>query len=78
VALAALLPGFSALDEYLPLLSREKGAPTQAVPLLYAITALAMAGGSALAALPSHPPTSDQPGCLLCSPVRTGLLGCLL
>lgn len=49
VAVAALLPGFSALDEYLPLLAREKGAPTAAVPLLFALTALAMAGGSALA-----------------------------
>lgn len=46
---AALVPGFSALDEYLPLLAREKGAPTDGVPLLYAVTALAMAGGSALA-----------------------------
>ena len=46
---AALVPGFSALDEYLPLLSRDKGAATAAVPLLYALTALAMAAGSALA-----------------------------
>ncbi|MEU4244638.1 MFS transporter [Actinoplanes sp. NPDC026619] len=49
LAVAALLPGFSALDEYLPLLAREKGAPTVAVPLLFALTALAMAAGSALA-----------------------------
>ncbi|MET3426507.1 MFS family permease [Actinoplanes tereljensis] len=49
LAVAALLPGFSALDEYLPLLAREKGAPTVAVPLIYALTALAMAAGSALA-----------------------------
>ncbi|GIF00153.1 MFS transporter [Paractinoplanes rishiriensis] len=49
VAIAALLPGFSALDEYLPLLAREKGAPTVAVPLVYAVTALAMAAGSSLA-----------------------------
>jgi hypothetical protein len=46
---AALVPGFSALDEYLPLVARDKGATTAAVPLLYAVTALAMAGGSALA-----------------------------
>jgi hypothetical protein len=46
---ASLIPGFTALDEYLPLLSRDKGAPTAAVPLLYAVTALAMAAGSALA-----------------------------
>jgi hypothetical protein len=50
VLVAALIPGFSALDEYLPLLSRDKGASTAVVPLLYAATALAMAVGSALAA----------------------------
>ena len=49
VTIAALLPGFTALDEYLPLLARDKGAPTIGVPLLYAVTALAMAAGSALA-----------------------------
>jgi MFS family permease len=49
VLIAALVPGFTALDEYLPLLSREKGAPTTVVPLLYALTALAMAAGSAAA-----------------------------
>jgi MFS family permease len=49
VLIAALVPGFTALDEYLPLLSRAAGAPTAVVPLLYALPALAMAGGSALA-----------------------------
>ena len=49
VLIAALVPGFTALDEYLPLLSREKGAATTVVPLLYALTALAMAAGSGLA-----------------------------
>jgi MFS family permease len=49
VAIAALLPGFTALDEYLPLLARDLGAPTGGVPLLYALVALAMAAGSALA-----------------------------
>jgi MFS family permease len=49
VAIAALVPGFTALDEYLPLLSRDKGAPTELVPLLFGLTALAMAAGSALA-----------------------------
>jgi Major Facilitator Superfamily len=49
VAIAALVPGFTALDEYLPLLSRDAGAPTTAVPLLFALTALAMAAGSTLA-----------------------------
>jgi MFS family permease len=49
VAIAALVPGFTALDEYLPLLVREAGAATVAVPLLFTLTALAMAAGSALA-----------------------------
>jgi hypothetical protein len=49
VAIAALVPGFTALDEYLPLLSRAAGAPTVAVPLLFALPALAMAIGSTLA-----------------------------
>jgi MFS family permease len=52
VLVAALIPGFTALDEYLPLLSRDKGASTAAIPLLYAVTALAMAVGSALAERP--------------------------
>jgi hypothetical protein len=43
------VPGFTALDEYLPLLSRAAGAPTVAVPLLFALPALAMAIGSTLA-----------------------------
>jgi hypothetical protein len=49
VLVAALVPGFSALDEYLPLLARDRGATTATVPLLFAVTALAMAAGSALA-----------------------------
>jgi hypothetical protein len=49
VAIAALVPGFTALDEYLPLLSRAAGAPTAVVPLLFALPALAMAVGSSLA-----------------------------
>ena len=49
VAIAAAVPALTALDEYLPLLTRDKGAPTSAVPLLFGLTALAMAAGSALA-----------------------------
>ncbi|MEU4422782.1 MFS transporter [Actinoplanes sp. NPDC024001] len=59
VLVAAAVPGFSALDEYLPLLARDKGALTSAVPLLFAVTALAMAAGSALAG--RVPPTSPRP-----------------
>ncbi|WP_433385087.1 MFS transporter [Actinoplanes sp. CA-142083] len=49
VTIAALLPGFTALDEYLPLLARDMGAPTVGVPVIYGLVALAMAAGSALA-----------------------------
>jgi predicted MFS family arabinose efflux permease len=57
VVIAALVPGFTALDEYLPLLSRDKGAATALVPLLFGLTALAMAAGSALAGrFPTLPP----------------------
>jgi len=49
VAIAALVPGFTALDEYLPLLSRAAGASTAVVPLIFALPSLAMAIGSALA-----------------------------
>ncbi len=49
VAIAALVPGLSALDEYLPLTARATGVATAAAPLLFALPALAMALGSALA-----------------------------
>ncbi|WP_433828908.1 MFS transporter [Actinoplanes sp. CA-015351] len=57
--IAAAVPGFSALDEYLPLLSIIKGASATTVPLLFAVTALAMAAGSALASRLS--PASPRP-----------------
>jgi hypothetical protein len=59
LAVAAAVPGFSALDEYLPLLGREMGAPTSVVPLLFAPAALAMAAGSALAG--RLPPLTPRP-----------------
>jgi MFS family permease len=49
VALVALLGGFLAFDEYFPLLGREAGATTGAIPLLIAGTVAAQAIGSALA-----------------------------
>jgi len=49
VLIAALAYGLSALDEYLPLATRAQGVPTAAAPLLFAVPALAMAAGSALA-----------------------------
>jgi MFS family permease len=74
VAIAALLPGFSALDEYLPLLSHEKGASTAVVPLLYALTALAMAAGSALAGESgSTTPPHDDPAGRLADPAPAPL-----
>lgn len=49
VLVAALVYGLSALDEYLPLVTRATGVPTAVAPLLFALPALAMALGSALA-----------------------------
>lgn len=49
VALVALLAGFLAFDEYFPLLAREAGATTSAIPLLIAGTVAAQAIGGALA-----------------------------
>lgn len=49
VALVALLGGFLAFDEYFPLLARETGATTSAIPLLIAGTVAAQAIGGALA-----------------------------
>ena len=49
VALVALLGGFLAFDEYFPLLAREAGAATGAIPLLIAGTVAAQAIGGALA-----------------------------
>ncbi|WP_202880818.1 MFS transporter [Kribbella amoyensis] len=48
VALVALLGGFLSFDEYFPLLAREFGASTAAVPLLIAGTVAAQAIGGAL------------------------------
>lgn len=49
VILSALVYGLSALDEYLPLVTRANGVPTAVAPLLFALPALAMAVGSSLA-----------------------------
>ena len=49
VAIGAVVPGLSALDEYLPLAGRDTGVPTATAPLVFAVPALAMALGSALA-----------------------------
>jgi MFS family permease len=49
VLLVALLGGFLAFDEYFPLLARETGAATGAIPLLIAGTVAAQAVGGALA-----------------------------
>jgi len=49
VVLAAAAPGWTALDEYLPLFARETGVPTYAVPLLLLLPAAAMAGTGAVA-----------------------------
>ena len=57
VLLVALLAGFLAVEEYFPLLAREMGASTEAVPLLVAVTVAAQALAGLLAG-----PTSRRPG----------------
>ena len=57
VLLVALLAGFLAVEEYFPLLAREMGASTEAVPLLVAVTVAAQALAGLLAG-----PASRRPG----------------
>lgn len=54
VLLAALVPGFSALDEFYPLLAESTGAATTVVPLLVAVTAIGQLVGSASAGRPAR------------------------
>src|SRR5262249_3328139 len=49
VLLAALVPGFGALDEFFSLLAESTGAATAVVPLLVAVTAIGQLAGSASA-----------------------------
>lgn len=49
VVLYAALTGLGAIDEYVPILAREMGAPTSLVPLLFVLPVAAMAVASALA-----------------------------
>jgi MFS family permease len=49
VVLVAGVTGLITIDEYFPLLAREMGAPTVAVPLLYTLPIAAAAAASALA-----------------------------
>jgi predicted MFS family arabinose efflux permease len=72
VVVAALVPGFSALDEYLPVLARENGAATASVPLFYAVTALAMAAGSALAG--RYAAVGPKPPLIIAAVLLTGVL----
>jgi hypothetical protein len=52
VLLAALVPGFGALDEFYSLLAGSTGAATAVVPLLVAVTAIGQLAGSASAGWP--------------------------
>jgi MFS family permease len=49
VLLYAVVTGMSAIDEYVPILARDMGAPTAFVPLLFVLPVAAMAVASALA-----------------------------
>ena len=48
LVLAALMVGFSAYDEYFPLVARDHGVATSTVPILIAITVLGQVVGTAL------------------------------
>lgn len=54
LAIAALIPGFSALDEYIPLVTRATGVPVAYAGLFFAVPALFMALGSELAGRWAH------------------------
>jgi hypothetical protein len=49
VLIYAVVTGMSAIDEYVPILARDMGAPTALVPLLFVLPVAAMAVASALA-----------------------------
>ena len=49
VVIAAVLVGFTAYDEYFPLVAAQHGVPTERVPVLIALTVAAQAVGTALA-----------------------------
>jgi Major Facilitator Superfamily len=53
VLMAALVPGFGALDEFFPLLAGDTGAATAAVPLMVAVIAIGQLAGSASAGRPA-------------------------
>ncbi len=54
VVLYAVVTGLGAIDEYVPILARDMGAPTALVPLLFVLPVAAMAIASALAGRWAH------------------------
>ncbi|GAA4451705.1 MFS transporter [Phytohabitans houttuyneae] len=54
VVLYAAVTGLGAIDEYVPILARDMGAPTSLVPLLFVLPVAAMAVASALAERWAH------------------------
>jgi MFS family permease len=54
VVLYAVVTGLGAIDEYVPILARDMGAPTALVPLLFVLPVAAMAIASALAERWAH------------------------
>jgi hypothetical protein len=76
VLLAAVVPGLTALDEYLPLLGRALGASNAVVPLLFAGVAAAMALGSALAGRWAAAPSGRVGALLMVGALGLGV-GCL-
>jgi predicted MFS family arabinose efflux permease len=77
VAAVALLGGLDALEEYFPVMARERGVPTELVPAAVLVVALAGAAGAALAGRLARLPARALPLLLLISAVllAAGALG---
>ncbi len=69
VVAVALLGGLDALEEYFPVMARERGVPTELVPAAVLVVALAGAAGAALAGRAARLPSRALPGLLLLSGV---------
>jgi MFS family permease len=77
VVSVALLGGLDAIEEYFPVMARERGVPTELVPAAVLVVALAGAAGAALAGRASRLPSRALPALLALSAVllAAGALG---
>jgi MFS family permease len=69
VLAVALLGGLDALEEYFPLMARDRGVPTELVPTAVLVVALAGAAGAALAGRLAQLPSRALPALLAVSAV---------